>query len=123
MNENRKPKNSGAVRQRAEHNAENNLSMDKSREADVGEDRRNKTNNIKNKTIIMETQRTGYYPPINADVIDHVCAQIEMGITPNRWNVIGKESLILSRLLMRGTYIPSHDQMLWELSDAAKESL
>ena len=64
-----------------------------------------------------------HYPQVSADVIDHICNQLEMGITPERWNVHGRVSIILARLMTRGTYQEKFEMMLWELSDSAKESL
>ncbi len=60
---------------------------------------------------------------MHVDAIDRVCDQLEKGIEPYRWDVLGKVSRILNRLYERGTYRTHYETLLWNLSDSANESL
>lgn len=64
-----------------------------------------------------------YYYHFSSDSIDEVCNNIERGIIPGRWTVLGKIGRIIARLRERGTYTDAIDEMLWSLHDSAEESL
>jgi len=57
------------------------------------------------------------------DPLDIVIEQLELGIPIDRWRVLGNVNRIIARLERRGIYQPHYEDILWDLSDSAKESL
>lgn len=78
-------------------------------------------NTIKHREV--EQYEHHFIDHVDNNPLDRICQEIELGMTPSRWSVLGKVEMIKARMMEKGTWKPCYQNMLDLLSESAKESL